>query len=85
MKSLQSRIKRADYGIDAPTVVRNFFLIGVAGLIVGIMLAQFGSGLLPNWMVSFYGAFLGIGTCFVLQGLIMIWAARWGNCACVTR
>jgi hypothetical protein len=68
MKPLQSSIKPADYGIDAPTVVRNFSFIGVAGLMVGIMLAKFGSGHLPNWMVSFYGACLGIGACFVLQG-----------------
>src|SRR5215472_656192 len=79
MEPLQSRIKRAEYGIDAPTVVRNFFLIGVAGLLVGSMLAQFGSGHLPNWMVSFYGAFLGIGTCFVLQGLLMIWGSKVGK------
>jgi len=51
MEPLQSRIKRAEHGIDAPTVVRNFFLIGVAGLLVGSMLAQFGSRHLPNWMV----------------------------------
>jgi len=79
MEPLQFRIKRAEYGIDAPTVVRNFFLIGVAGLLVGSMLAQFGSGHLPNWMVSFYGAFLGIGTCFVLQGLLMIWGSKVGK------
>jgi len=79
MEPLQSRIKRAEYGIDAPTVVRNFFLIGVAGLLVGSMLAQFGSGHLPNWMVSFYGAFLGIGTCFVLRGLLMIWGSKVGK------
>jgi arsenite methyltransferase len=79
MKPLQSRIKRADYGIDAPTVVRNFFLIGIAGWIVGTILAKFGSGRLPNWLVSFYGAFLGIGGCFVLQGLIMIWGSKVGK------
>ena len=58
MKPLQSRIKRADYGIDAPTVVRIFSLIGVAGWIVGTILAKFGSGHLPNWMVSFCGTSL---------------------------
>ena len=79
MKPLQSRIRRADYGIDAPTVVRNFFLIGVAGWIVGTILVKFGSGHLPNWLVSFYGACLGIGVCFVLQGLIMIWGSKVGK------
>jgi len=53
MKPLQSRIKRADYGIDAPTVVRNFFLIGVAGWIVGTILPKFGSGhCRTGWLVS---------------------------------
>jgi arsenite methyltransferase len=79
MNLLQPRIKRAYYGIDAPSVVRNFFLIGVAGLIVGTILARFGSRGLPNWLVSFYGAFLGIGACFVLQGLIMVWGSKVGK------
>jgi SAM-dependent methyltransferase len=79
VKPVQARIKRADYGIDAPTVVRNFFLIGIAGWIVGTILANFGSGHLPNWLVSFYGACLGIGTCFVLQGLVMVWGSKVGK------
>jgi SAM-dependent methyltransferase len=79
MKPLQSGIQRADYGIDAPTVVRNFFLVGVAGWIVGTILVKFGPGHLPKTLVSFYGAFLGIGTCFVLQGLIMIWGSKVGK------
>ena len=41
------------YGIDAPTVVRNFFLIGVAGWIVGTILPKFGSGhCRTGWLVS---------------------------------
>jgi len=34
---------------------------------------------LPNGLVSFYGACLGIGACFVLQGLIMIWGSKVGK------
>ena len=79
MKPRQSSIKGVDYGIDAPTVVRKFFLIGFAGWIVGTVLVKFGPGRLPNWLVSFYGACLGIGTCFVLQGLIMIWGSKVGK------
>jgi SAM-dependent methyltransferase len=79
MNLLQSGIKRADYGIDAPTVVRNFFLIGLAGSIVGTALMKFGPGNLPNGLVSFYATFLGIGACFVLQGLIMIWGSKVGK------
>jgi len=78
-KPLQSRIKRADYGIDAPKVARNFFVIGIAGCVLGTILAKFGSGRLPNWLVSFYGACLGIGGCFVLQGVIMIWGSKVGK------
>jgi ubiquinone/menaquinone biosynthesis C-methylase UbiE len=79
MKPRQSSIKGVDYGIDAPTVVRRFFLIGLAGWIVGTVLVKFGPGRLPNWLVSFYGACLGIGACFVLQGLIMIWGSKVGK------
>jgi len=68
VKPLQGRIKRADYGIDAPTVVRNFFLVGAAGWIVGTILANFGSGHLPNWLVSFYGACLRDWYVFCVAG-----------------
>lgn len=79
MNPPQFGLKRVDYGIDAPTVVRNFLLIGVAGLIVGIALMTYGPNHLPNALVTFYGAFLGIGACFVLQGLIMIWGSKVGK------
>jgi SAM-dependent methyltransferase len=79
MNPSQSGIKRADYGIDAPTVVRRFFVLGFAGLIIGTGLVKFGPGRLPNLLVSFYGAWLGIGACFVLQGLIMIWGSKVGK------
>jgi SAM-dependent methyltransferase len=72
-------MKRADYGIDAPKVVRKFFVIGIAGLITGSLLLKFGPGYLPNWLVSFCGACLGIGACFVLQGFIMIWGSKVGK------
>src|SRR5215469_11948922 len=79
VKPLQGRTKRADYGIDAPTVVRNFFLIGTASWLVGTILANLGSGHLPKWLVSFYVACLGIGTWFALQGLIMVWGSKVGK------
>jgi SAM-dependent methyltransferase len=77
--SIQSGIKRADYGIDAPTLVRRFFVIGLVGLIIGTVLVKFGPGHLPDLLVSFYGTFLGIGACFVLQGLVMIWGSKVGK------
>src|SRR5262245_10333751 len=33
--------KRPDYGIDAPTVVRRFFLMGAAAMLAGLALAIF--------------------------------------------
>jgi SAM-dependent methyltransferase len=77
--SNQSSIKRADYGIDAPTVVRRFFVIGLVGFLIGTVLVKFGPGHLPDLLVSFYGAFLGIGACFVLQGIVMIWGSKVGK------
>jgi SAM-dependent methyltransferase len=77
--SNQSSIKRADYGIDAPTVVRRFFVIGVVGFLISTVLAKFGPGHLPDFLVSFYGTFLGIGACFVLQGIVMIWGSKVGK------
>jgi arsenite methyltransferase len=77
--SNQSSIKRADYGIDAPTVVRRFFVNGLVGLIIGTVLIKVGPGHLPDLLVSFYGAFLAIGSGFVLQGIVMIWGSKVGK------
>jgi SAM-dependent methyltransferase len=77
--SNESSIKRANYGLDAPNIVRRFFVIGLVGLIIGTVLVKFGPGHLPDSLVSYHGTFLGIGVCFVLQGIVMIWGSKVGK------
>lgn len=72
--SLQSK---PDYGIDAPTVVRNLIVIGVVLLAVGIFVTkplQLGPVLLDvTWMGRIGGAFC------LLEGLAMIFYAKVGK------
>ena len=38
----ETKKPKPDYGVDAPKVVRNFFLLGAAALLGGLALAKFG-------------------------------------------
>ncbi len=57
--------RRPDYGIDAPTLVRNLAGIGVACLVVG---ALFHSGVGMTFVVP--------GVCLVLTALVMVLASK---------
>lgn len=50
-----STIGKADYGIDAPGVIRNFFLIGVAGAVAGWFLPSFS---IAGYTITFVGSTL---------------------------
>jgi SAM-dependent methyltransferase len=70
---------RPDYGIDAPDVVRNLFVIGAVGVILATLLTLAESHghfifirflLTPLWF---------IGISFVLQGFVMLWGSKVGK------
>jgi arsenite methyltransferase len=70
---------RTDYGIDAPDVVRNLFVIGAVGVIFAALLTLAESHghfifirflLAPLWF---------IGISFVLQGFVMLWGSKVGK------
>jgi SAM-dependent methyltransferase len=63
--------ERADYGIDAPGVVRNF-LVGALVCLVAAILAN---RLLP-WLVFPLAC---IGTTFALQAIVMLWGSKVGK------
>src|SRR5579884_1131709 len=69
----------ADYGLDAPGVVRSFFAIGVIGLLLGCGLfiasskGVFPAGRFIAWSV------LPIGIIFSVQGVVMIWGSKVGK------
>ncbi len=69
---------RPNYGIDAPGVVRNLFLAGGAGLVLG------GTALLDLWPgdalnATLAGIGLGCGLGFTITGLAMLWYSKFGK------
>jgi SAM-dependent methyltransferase len=70
--------RRPDYGLDAPGVVRNLFLVGAAGW------ALFASGALGLWPgaalnSSLAWTGLGFAVSFSLTGLWMVWHSKVGK------
>jgi len=70
--------EQADYGVDAPTVVRNLILGGIAGIAVGWIGAHL--SLLPAWaqlIIAWVGGAVGI-ICF-LEALYCYWSSKVGK------
>ncbi len=71
--------KSANYGIDAPDVVKRFFLIGLAGLALGL-----GSVFVPEnegllWVRFCIQTCFTVGSLFFLQALVMMWGSKCGK------
>ena len=71
--------KRADYGIDAPGVVRNLLLGGLAAGMVGGLnywILRIGN---PWWAeaILIYGLFVAV--CLLVTGSVMIWGSKVGK------
>lgn len=83
-----STIARADYGLDAPKVVRNLFVGGVLGLLIwGSAAARLWSGFVAiplggariNIALAFMGLWCAIG--FLVTGCWMVWSSKVGKVA----
>jgi len=71
-------MSRADYGIDAPPVVRGLAIVGATCLILGLAAFRFLSG--PRWLVliiGYWGVLAGI--ILLLQPMLMIWSSKVGK------
>ena len=71
-------MSRADYGIDAPPVVRNLALGGSAIILVGMAAFVFISE--PRWLrylLGYWGIFAGAS--MVLTSLLMVWSSKVGK------
>lgn len=68
-----------DYGIDAPGVVRTFFLIGAVGVLIGTVCIVASKSENWHWVEPFTWPLLSIGIVFVAQGLVMIWGSKRGK------
>ncbi len=70
---------RADYGIDAPTAVRNLTVGGIAGIVAGIVVYAM---MVPLRPVT--GAILSIagfisGFCLLVMAGLMVWSSKYGK------
>jgi hypothetical protein len=68
---------KPDYGVDAPNVLRNFFLFGVPCLLLGI----FGPHQVHLGKVGFFPKpmFFFTGLCLVLEGLLFLQYVKFGK------
>ncbi len=71
--------ERADYGIDAPNVVRNFILLTVALLALGFLVRA-----KPIWGEVHLGpniprTFMIMGLWFGATAIVMLWGSRFGK------
>lgn len=81
---MDSNRRAPDYGLDAPGVVRNLCLAGVAGLLVWTLAA---TGAIPNAItlaggslrILYSGAALAIGGTTLAMGLWMLWSSKIGK------
>ena len=75
-------LERPNYGLDAPTVVRNLLVIGVALVTSNIVfrLVRTGSGTRAVMANGLWG-----GTAMIATALLMIWASRVGKIRLVER
>ncbi|HTV05792.1 MAG TPA: class I SAM-dependent methyltransferase [Acidobacteriaceae bacterium] len=64
-------MKKADYGIDAPGVIRNLLVIG-AGLLAA-------AGVLRHFGISFQYACFWTGAALIAEGILMLAYSKWGK------
>lgn len=69
---------KADYGIDAPGIVRTFALGGLVGMILSGIVLRLGESL-PSYVQSITWALLFMSLTAFLTGLVMLWGSRVGK------
>ncbi len=74
--------KKADYGLDAPTLVQKFLIGGGALALAGLGILIL--GILLRGVASIIVASIGVavlitGISFLLTGMMMIWSSRFGK------
>jgi SAM-dependent methyltransferase len=74
--TLLGMLHKPDYGIDAPGVVRNLILVGVAGLVLGAVVPPVQIG---SVTVIMNGMFFGPGAGCLAGGLLMLVYSKWGK------
>jgi arsenite methyltransferase len=70
---------RADYGIDAPGVVRNNLVIGIVLVAAAIGMLKLPEALLAGWSATIASVILFVGLSLLLTGAIMVWGSKSGK------
>src|ERR1051325_10664916 len=72
-------LRRADYGIDAPDVVRRFFLVAALCIGLGLLFAFSTSLRLPAALARYVPALVSICGSFLATAGLMLWGSRVGK------
>lgn len=68
---------KAQYGIDAPGVIRRLIIIGIGLYVLGIfVLPRFDAG---AWIIALDWAVLYTGIFLIIEALLMIWYSKYGK------
>jgi len=73
---------RPDYGIDAPQVLRNLFLVSAAGIslwTVVMILVKFTTMHIPQVVFALSGMGFGTGVLCMVMGIWMLWESKIGK------
>ncbi|MGB9177966.1 MAG: class I SAM-dependent methyltransferase [Pyrinomonadaceae bacterium] len=79
MSQQPATLTRADYGIDAPDVVRRMFTIGLLGVIFGTIFYLLRHTVPTSLAVSLANMGWWMGGTFLLVGCVMLWGSRFGK------
>jgi SAM-dependent methyltransferase len=69
----------ADYGIDAPIVIRTMLLIGIAAIVVGIVLAYIAGSGGAQYLGGIGSGLMWAGAGLLLGSAMMFASSRWGK------
>lgn len=70
---------RTDYGLDAPTIVRNLLVAGAVGVIAGLVILWWGLSVPNGWIVALGVLVLLNGGLFVATSGLMLRSSRVGK------
>jgi SAM-dependent methyltransferase len=79
MSAAQEKPERADYGIDAPHVVRNLALLGAAGLVLALVALFALEPVQPALAAILFNMGLWPGITLLLTAGIMVWGSKVGK------
>jgi len=86
MQQQELQITKACYGLDAPSLIGEFFLFGATFLIIGLAILTYeasGHSSLPviigNIAISIAISMVFIGIGLLFNGCMMVWSSRYGK------